>query len=58
MAKYKSHLLVCGGTGCIASASDSIAANLKDELAKKRSRKRGAGDYDWLLWILRKGANC
>ncbi|MDD2277942.1 MAG: NADH-ubiquinone oxidoreductase-F iron-sulfur binding region domain-containing protein, partial [Bacteroidales bacterium] len=35
MAKYKSHLLVCGGTGCIASASDSIAANLKDELAKK-----------------------
>ncbi len=27
------HLLVCGGTGCRASASDSIAENLKTELA-------------------------
>ncbi|MFP4556293.1 MAG: NADH-ubiquinone oxidoreductase-F iron-sulfur binding region domain-containing protein [Bacteroidales bacterium] len=35
MAKYKSHLLVCGGTGCRASESDSIAENLKNELAEK-----------------------
>ena len=35
MAKYKSHLLVCGGTGCQASESDTIAQNLKDELANK-----------------------
>ncbi|MDD2197707.1 MAG: NADH-ubiquinone oxidoreductase-F iron-sulfur binding region domain-containing protein [Bacteroidales bacterium] len=34
MAKYKSHLLVCGGTGCMASESDSIAGSLKEELAK------------------------
>ncbi len=33
MTKYKMHLLVCGGTGCRASASDSIAEKLKAELA-------------------------
>lgn len=33
MAKYKSHLLVCGGTGCRASESDSIVETLKAELA-------------------------
>jgi len=35
MAKYKMHLLVCGGTGCRASASDSIVENLKQELETK-----------------------
>ena len=29
MAKYKMHLLVCGGTGCRASASKEIVKNLK-----------------------------
>ncbi|HNY06680.1 MAG TPA: NADH-quinone oxidoreductase subunit NuoF [Bacteroidales bacterium] len=29
MAKYKMHLLVCGGTGCRASASEEIVKNLK-----------------------------
>jgi NADH:ubiquinone oxidoreductase subunit F (NADH-binding)/(2Fe-2S) ferredoxin len=33
MAKYKSHLLVCGGTGCRASESDSIVEKLRTELA-------------------------
>ncbi|MCF8380617.1 MAG: NADH-quinone oxidoreductase subunit NuoF [Bacteroidales bacterium] len=32
MSKYKMHLLVCGGTGCRASASDAIVENLKKEL--------------------------
>ncbi len=32
MTKYKMHLLVCGGTGCRASASDSITENLKQSL--------------------------
>jgi len=32
MAKYKSHLLVCGGTGCRASESDSVMESLKNEL--------------------------
>ncbi len=32
MTKYKMHLLVCGGTGCRASASDSIAESLKEQL--------------------------
>ncbi len=32
MAKYKMHLLVCGGTGCRASESDSILSNLRSEL--------------------------
>ncbi|MFP4620286.1 MAG: NADH-ubiquinone oxidoreductase-F iron-sulfur binding region domain-containing protein [Bacteroidales bacterium] len=32
MAKYKMHLLVCGGTGCRASASDSIAEGFKQKL--------------------------
>ncbi len=34
MAKYRMHLLVCGGTGCRASESDSIVESLKSELAK------------------------
>jgi len=33
MAKYKMHLLVCGGTGCRASASDSIIEKFKTEIA-------------------------
>ncbi|QKG80514.1 NADH-quinone oxidoreductase subunit NuoF [Tenuifilum thalassicum] len=33
MSKYKMHLLICGGTGCKASASDAIAEKLKAELA-------------------------
>jgi len=35
MTKYKMYLLVCGGTGCRASASDSIVENLKQELENK-----------------------
>jgi NADH:ubiquinone oxidoreductase subunit F (NADH-binding)/(2Fe-2S) ferredoxin len=35
MTKYKMHLLVCGGTGCRASASDSIVESLKQELENK-----------------------
>ena len=29
MVKYKNHILVCGGTGCRASQSEAIAANLQ-----------------------------
>lgn len=32
MAKFKMHLLVCGGTGCNASRSQEIANNLKSSL--------------------------
>lgn len=35
MTKYKTHLLVCGGTGCKASESDNIVENLKQELENK-----------------------
>ena len=35
MAKYKSHLLVCGGTGCRASEADSIVESLNSELASQ-----------------------
>lgn len=35
MAKYKMHLLVCGGTGCHASDSDSLLSNLKTIIADK-----------------------
>src|SRR3989339_366191 len=35
MAKYKMHLLVCGGTGCRASASDAIVGKLQKELDEK-----------------------
>ena len=35
MTKYKMHLLVCGGTGCRASESDSVVENLKKELENK-----------------------
>ena len=33
MAKFKSHLLVCGGTGCRASHSDAIVASLNKALS-------------------------
>ncbi len=32
MAKYKMHMLVCGGTGCRASSSDVLYENLKKEV--------------------------
>lgn len=32
MAQYRMHLLVCGGTGCRASQSEKIAANLREEI--------------------------
>ncbi|MFP3859687.1 MAG: NADH-ubiquinone oxidoreductase-F iron-sulfur binding region domain-containing protein [Bacteroidales bacterium] len=35
MTKYKMHLLVCGGTGCRASASDAITESLKQTLEDK-----------------------
>jgi NADH:ubiquinone oxidoreductase subunit F (NADH-binding)/(2Fe-2S) ferredoxin len=35
MAKFKTHLLVCGGTGCKASASDAIENKLTKELEEK-----------------------
>jgi NADH:ubiquinone oxidoreductase subunit F (NADH-binding)/(2Fe-2S) ferredoxin len=35
MTKYNMHLLVCGGTGCRASAADSITEGLKEKLQDK-----------------------
>ncbi len=35
MAKYKMHVLVCGGTGCHASESDKLLSNLKTIVADK-----------------------
>lgn len=33
---YRSHVLVCGGTGCTSSGSEQIIQNLKDELKKNK----------------------
>jgi NADP-reducing hydrogenase subunit HndC len=35
MSKYKMHILVCGGTGCHASASNQLLENLKSQVADK-----------------------
>ena len=35
MPTYRSHVLVCGGTGCVSSGSLKLQENLKAELAKK-----------------------
>nr|WP_320120543.1 NADH-ubiquinone oxidoreductase-F iron-sulfur binding region domain-containing protein [uncultured Marinifilum sp.] len=35
MEKYKMHILICGGTGCRASASETIQNNLQDALKAK-----------------------
>ncbi|MBN2796065.1 MAG: NADH-quinone oxidoreductase subunit NuoF [Clostridia bacterium] len=35
MNKVRSHIMVCGGTGCIASESDVIIKNLNDALKKQ-----------------------
>jgi NADH:ubiquinone oxidoreductase subunit F (NADH-binding)/(2Fe-2S) ferredoxin len=34
MSKVRSHILVCGGTGCVASQSEDIIKNLEKEIAK------------------------
>jgi len=34
MSKIRSHIMVCGGTGCVASQSDEIINNLNKELKK------------------------
>ena len=36
---YRSHVLVCGGTGCTSSGSDQIIQTLKDELKKHKLQK-------------------
>ena len=33
---YRSHVLVCGGTGCTSSGSEQIIAALKSEIARQR----------------------
>ena len=33
---YRSHVLVCGGTGCTSSGSQQIIQTLKEELKKNR----------------------
>ena len=35
MPTYRSHVLVCGGTGCVAGGSQIVQARMKEELAKK-----------------------
>ena len=35
MSKYRMHILVCGGTGCIASGSTDVISALESELAKR-----------------------
>lgn len=32
MAKYRSHIMVCGGTGCVSARAEEIIENLKAEL--------------------------
>ncbi len=33
MSKFRMHLLVCGGTGCMSSDSEGLMTNLKEEIA-------------------------
>jgi len=35
MPTYRSHVLVCGGTGCVAGGSLAVQVRMKEELAKK-----------------------
>ncbi len=35
MAGYRMHVLICGGTGCVASASDTLISNFKKVLQEK-----------------------
>jgi NADP-reducing hydrogenase subunit HndC len=40
MSEYKLHVLVCGGTGCRASSSDTLVNNLTSEI-----KKQGLADF-------------
>ena len=40
---YRSHVLVCGGTGCTSSGSEQIIQTLKDELKKNKLQNEVAG---------------
>ncbi len=39
MPTYRSHVLVCGGTGCVAGGSQAVQSRMKEELAKKGLEK-------------------
>ncbi len=39
MSKYKKHIMVCGGTGCRASESDTIVEKMKKELENRNLDK-------------------
>ena len=43
--KYRTHVLVCGGTGCTSSGSQKIRERLDEEI-----RKNGLEDQDRLFW--------
>lgn len=47
MANIRSHIMVCGGTGCIASQSEDIISALKEELGKH--------DYDSEIKVVKTG---
>ena len=36
---YRSHVLVCGGTGCTSSGSQKIMEKLKEELEKSEAKR-------------------
>jgi len=35
MPFYRSHVLICGGTGCTSNNSDAVAEKFSDELQKR-----------------------
>ncbi len=48
---YKMHILVCGGTGCRASASHQIITRL-EECLKEKPRRRSSGHRNRLFRFL------
>ncbi len=54
---YRSHVLVCGGTGCTSSHSAEIIAEFEKGDRRKRSRRRNQGHQDRLLRSVRPGSD-
>ena len=54
---YRSHVLVCGGTGCTSSGSETLISLLQEELKKNGLEnevaivKTGCHGHRVLLWL-------
>ena len=53
---YRSHVLVCGGTGCTSSGSETLISLLQEELKKNGLENEVAIVKDRMSWFMCTGS--